>query len=230
MNSSVGSRFTFEKCIFEAYMAFRGIGGKKPDEGRGRWAQSHLKQQDDPTPLATLADKFHNGDTSRASFWINQILEAEVGIDGLEEMTRSYGAEELEKALQHLEGLRALSQQRTSYENLCNEFCQMLEDCRIVILPYPIVFGEYRGDLESIGSDGGPARLDRFVRDTIIPSEDLEIVYAALRVAADIFVTDDLNLRRCAMSLGLNFALAPTAFCSIDEYSKRMQDYLEYGQ
>lgn len=30
MTDPMASRYTFEKCIFEAYMAFRGVGGKKP--------------------------------------------------------------------------------------------------------------------------------------------------------------------------------------------------------
>ena len=229
MGSSVGSRFTFEKCIFETYMAFRGVGGKKPDEGRGRWAQSHLKQPNDPSSLSTLANKFHSGNGSWASFWINHILGAGCDLDSLEESARYYvRREDLKKALQEIDNLRALSQQRILYEALCDEFRQMLYACEIVVLPYRSVFGQFRGELESGGSDKGPEFLDRVVRDTVIPSEDFEIVYATLRLAADIFVTDDSRLRNCAMSLGENFALVPTAFCSTAEYTSRIEAFLKY--
>jgi hypothetical protein len=220
MDNSVGSRVTFEKCLFEAYLAFRGVGGKKPDEGRSRWAQSHLAGPTDPLTLERLANKFHEGDTSVASYWINQILEAEAAIDTMEELTVS---------TQHTDALKALSRQRTYYESLCDEFCRMLEQCKVGIVPYSVVFGEYRGKAESIGSDYGPDFLDRMVRDTVIPSEDFEIVYAAIRSNVDLFVTDDLRLRKCGMSLGLNYSLAPTDFCSTDEYSGRLRAYREFG-
>src|SRR6266699_13458 len=65
-------RYTFEKCVFEAYMAFRGIGGRKPDEGRGDWAQRNLRAESDPTPINTLAGQIHGGDNELAFLWINQ--------------------------------------------------------------------------------------------------------------------------------------------------------------
>jgi len=68
-------KYTFEKCIFEAYMAFRGVGGKKPDEGRGDWAQRNLKQETDPKSMGDLGNLFHEKDQQYAFFWSNQILE-----------------------------------------------------------------------------------------------------------------------------------------------------------
>jgi hypothetical protein len=67
-----------------------------------------------------------------------------------------------------------------------------------------------------------PWELDRVVRNTIIPSEDLEIVYAAMKVSADLFVTDDEKLRTCAFSLGNNFALAHSSFCGREDCDDRV--------
>jgi hypothetical protein len=48
MTDLQAKRYTFEKCVYEAYTAFRGVGGKRPDEGRGNWAQKHLSMKMTP--------------------------------------------------------------------------------------------------------------------------------------------------------------------------------------
>lgn len=53
------TRVTFEKCVFEAYMALRGVGGKKPDEGRNDWAQRHLREGHKDVTLDSLVSRLH---------------------------------------------------------------------------------------------------------------------------------------------------------------------------
>ena len=71
-----------------------------------------------------------------------------------------------------------------------------------------------------------PATLDSFARDTIFPSEDFEIVYAAICVNTHIFLTNDKHLRKCAMSLGQNYPLHGTDFCSTEDYAHKIDEWL----
>lgn len=71
-------RLTFEKSVYEAYLAFRGIGGKKPDEGRGRWAERNLDPAVDPLSLSRRANRFHGQDVAVAHLWVNLIEGREI--------------------------------------------------------------------------------------------------------------------------------------------------------
>jgi hypothetical protein len=220
-------RYTFEKCVYEAYMAFRGVGGKKPDEGRQRWAEQYLKSEDDPAPVGKLISKFHGGSKEMGHFWINQILEAEGSIDYWEERVKRYVKPEHQGEIQkHLEGLQGLSKERRKFELLCREFSSFLQNNEISRLSYTWLFDRdaFYSEPESI-INLSPDRLNAFAMDTVFPSEDFEIVYAALRIQADIFVTDDNRLRTCAMSLGLNFLMDASRFCSGKEYQKKIQEW-----
>jgi hypothetical protein len=220
-------RYTFEKCIFEAYMTFRGIGGKKPDEGKGDWARRFLQAEDDPASVGKLISKYHDGSRDMGHFWINQILEAEAGLEDMEENIRALvGRDQQEEAFERLRKLRELSVERRKFEALCWEYNDFLVSQSVTELAYAWVFNieDFYSDPNSAHSTG-PNCLDGFVRDTTIPSEDFEIVYAALRISADIFVTDDSRLRTCAMSLGLNLPLSPSAFCSSIEYLQRVAEW-----
>lgn len=55
---------SFEKCRYESYLAFRGVGGKKPDEGRGDWARRYLTHEDDPIPLGDSIGKLYSNSLS----------------------------------------------------------------------------------------------------------------------------------------------------------------------
>jgi hypothetical protein len=213
-------RYTFEKCVYEVYMAFRGVGGKKPDEGRGDWAQRHLRRPDDPSPMGALISKYHDGNTEIAYFWVNQILEAMGSIGRHEAMLAdSSDPEHQKQIIEIVKGLRGLAEERRSFEGLCWDFLEFIRVYGVTELPYAIVFNveKYYADENGV-HNVGPDRLDSFVRDTVFPSEDFEVVYAALRIGADVFVTDDARLRTCSMSLGLNYALSSAAFCSSSEY------------
>lgn len=69
-----------------------------------------------------------------------------------------------------------------------------------------------------------PCCLDGFVKDTALPSEDFEIVYAAMTIPSDLFVTDDQRLIKCAWSLGLNYSLNASCFCKSDDYQVKTDE------
>jgi hypothetical protein len=224
---STVKRFTFEKCVFETFMAFRGVGGKKPDEGRGRWAESNLKAEADPASIGKLASRFHDGDTSRAFYWLNQILEAGSGIGNYEQNVRTFvKPEELHRALEEVQALRQLVDERNKFDALCQEFYKFLDLQAIAELCYCEVFDFQQGASRQVS----PACLDGFVRDTALPSEDFEIVYAAMTMPADVFVTDDERLITCTMSLGLNYPISRWRFCKGIEYENKVKEIREsYG-
>ena len=212
-------------------MAFRGIGGKKPDEGRGDWAQRNLLAETDPSPINTLASQVHGDDNELAFFWVNQILEAGCGIDRSAQLIEEFVCpDERTKAYEEIARLRRLAFERGKYERLCDAFWSFLREHSVKILPYCTVFDIHRvGDLTDNSVGVSPGMLDGFIKDTALPSEDFEIVYAALRLPADIFVTDDERLIKCARSLGLNFRLSPTSFCNGKDYSAKLQAMNEWA-
>lgn len=213
------TRYTFEKCVLEAYMAFRGVGGKKPDEGRGDWASRYLKSEGDPSPIDKLASKYHTGDTTLAFFWINQILEASTGLHLLEEILDNYtDSETNDQWRTEIEGLNHLLLENSRYELLCQTFDQFLDEQAVTQLYYYDIFNLADGQHRQVSSGG----LHSFAKDTALPSEDFEIVYAALSLPADVFVTDDSRLIRCAMSLGLNYPLSAWNFCKGNEYQSKL--------
>ena len=104
----------------------------------------------------------------------------------------------------------------------------MLKENDVFVLPYTLIFGDDVASLKNMGiphpNRAAPYEIDGFVRETIIPAEDLENVFAASRIRADMFVTDDNHLIKCALSLGLNSSLSPAAFCRSDEYETKKQE------
>jgi hypothetical protein len=227
MNDQETRRFTFEKCIYEAYMTFLGIGGKKPSEGRGDWAPRHLKGEDDPKSVNYLASKFHDGDMPLAFFWTNHI-------DGVEPdnyANITFGdthSEQTEKFHQYLDDLSELKNQRWLFETLCDEFRKLLKENNVNILSYMDIFGDDYTWASNLGIDRialDASTLDSFARNTVIPSEDFENVFAASRIFADIFVANDNELIKHAWSLGVNSPLSPASFCRSEEYESKKQEY-----
>lgn len=220
LTDKTAQRYTFEKCIFESYMAFRGIGGKKPDEGRGDWAQRFLRNDSDPKSVGDLSSVFHGGWSEGSFYWINQILEL-YGNDSLQrqrQLVNQYTDEsKREKALERIEQLERLIEERSKFEALCWDFDRFIRKMRIQVVPYGTVFDAQESDDTMYHL----TQLDSFVRETALPSEDFEIVYAAMRLRADIFVTDDKRLIKCSHSLGLNYPLSAFNFCESSEYLQR---------
>jgi len=202
-------RWTFEKNVFESYLAFRGIGGKKPDEGRGRWAEANLKDSDDPRAVGAMSSLYHKGDTPQAHFWLNHI-ESFVGCERAMRFAEAAGDEN--------NTLNDLLHEHSRFDSLCDAFRDFLRDCQIRVLPYQRVFGSLSGRTVSA------ATLDGLVRTTAIPSEDFEIVFAAMSVNVDIFVTDDERLITSARSLGLNLPLSAGSFCRRFEYDPAVSE------
>lgn len=227
LRDSSAERYTFEKCIFESYMAFRGVGGKKPDEGRGRWAEVNLKAKTDPSPIHKLSSKLHGGSSRMAFYWVNQILEAGGRVDNLESYITKYVEPEKQgQAIADVEALRELVSERGKFERLCWDFLDFLKQCDVKVLPYIHVFDMAKSQECMVNA----CCLDSFVRDTALPSEDFEIVYAALCIDADIFVTDDNRLITCASSLGLNYPLGESQFCKSVDYKNKAQEIREWKE
>ena len=227
LNDQETKRFTFEKCIYEAYMAFRGIGGKKPSEGRGDWAPRHLTNEDDPKTLNNLANRFHDRDMAFAFFWANHIdgINPENYADIAFNDTNSDRAKEFRK---YLDDLSELKNQRNLFEILCDDFREMLEkEGKVIVLSYMDIFSDDYTWASNLGIELAldSYTLDSFVRNTAIPSEDFENVFAASRIFTDIFLTDDDKLTKCAWSLGVNSPLSPAAFCRSEEYESKKQEY-----
>jgi hypothetical protein len=222
LTDAAAERLTFEKCIYEAYLAFRGVGGKKPDEGRGRWAGQNLASGVDPSPLSHLANRYHGGSTSRAHFWLNFIEEAAADLEGDEQrITEMVSSEGQPGALAELQARRELNADAGRSRRLCADFYKMLEAHQVRVLAYLEVFSPSTSQLETVNCD--PRVLDALFQSVTLPAEDFEIVYAAMRAGADLFVTDDHRLRRCSFSLGLNLPLSPAAFCSGVEYELKVE-------
>jgi hypothetical protein len=138
-----------------------------------------LDKKKDARSLPDLANKYHGSDIWLASYWINQIEEL---------IWSEFHWNEL--------GFKDLLRNRDLFENLCDNFQKMLNDCAVKVLKYYEIFGS--NDQFDLADLGGihPFGLDILARTTILPSEDFEIVYAALRLRADIFVTDDHSLKK----------------------------------
>lgn len=162
-----------------------------------------------------------------AFFWTTHIegIEPDNYADITFSDTHSERAEEFH---QYLDNLSEIKNQRRLFETLCDKFREMLEDNNITILSYTDVFGDDYTWASNLGIDRialDAYTLDSFARNTVIPSEDFESVFAASRIFADIFVANDNDLIKCAWSLGVNAPLSPAAFCRSEEYESKKQEY-----
>ena len=175
-------RATFEKCIFEAYMAFRGVGGKKPDEGRGDWAERFLRGPSDPRSIASLAGKYHDGNEFLAFFWTNQILEARHGLEDFPDLIERFVLpDQREEALRQHRVMLALADERDRFDVLCGRFNEMLKAHGVTLVSYISVFCPH----EQTSADViHPGCLDSLALQMVLPSEDFEIVLAAMHVGA----------------------------------------------
>src|SRR5690606_1055711 len=107
------------------------------------------------------------------------------------------------------ETLRSLDRNRRAFDSLCHELRRFLEVQAVVTVPYISVFDAQWNKRDVVSH---PCILDSLVRATAIPSEDFEIVFAAMRSKCDLFVTEDRRLIRAAHSLGLNLPLCAGQF------------------
>jgi hypothetical protein len=136
---------------------------------------------------------------------VNQIQELDWTINELESLKNSnMDTDTLKEIEDGINNFILLLKNYDLFEKLSNEFWQMLKDSHITVISYIGVFGVNDPNLEDTLKELHPAMLDALAKSTTIPSEDFEIVYAALRLRADIFITEDSHLKKCAWSLGLN--------------------------
>jgi hypothetical protein len=220
------AKLSFEKCVFESYMAFRGVGGKKPDEGRHNWAITHLKDVYDPRPVAHLTSRYHEDSPEHALFWLNHIT----GWEPLD-FAKKYLRKEDWEAWAEDEAKRfKLKENFIRFQQLCDEFRQMLQQCHVELLAFAQVFGTmpspWIDEERRLSGSWHPYVLDGLARDTAIPSEDFEIVVAAMAAEARLFLTNDKRLIRCAWSLGDNLPLSAANFALVEEYEDKVEALL----
>lgn len=213
-------RITFEKCIFESYQAFRGIGGKKPDEGRQDWAKRFLLKEIDPIPLGDAVGKLHGGALMLAHYWVGQSDEAQFSMpetfDKYMERVRKYvRKEDWEIAAADWEKFQAVFINHYRYQLLFAEFQCFLSDYEVSVITYEKLFGIYEllGCLQKT--------MTGISQRSTIPSEDFEIVVAALLSNAEIFVTTDRRLLTSATSIEAN--LKTCDFVHLDD----VKNYVE---
>jgi len=200
--------YTFEKCKSECYMAFRGVGGKKPDEGRGDWASRHLRKDIYPAQLSKIASKYFDGDTAYASYSINHIEEEYFSLD--ESMIKYITEKEHIKFYEYNNKIRELYNEKNKFDSLINEFETFLEINNVKVLYYFQIF--------TLDNTQNVIHFNEFCKNTVIPSEDLEIIYSALIEKVDIFLTIDKKLKKLLASLGQNLPLHYSRVILEDEF------------
>lgn len=196
------AKMTFEKCVYEAYLAFRGVGGKKPDEGRADWARRYLTQPGDPIPLAEAAGRIHGGSLRDAHYWVGQADEAqwatpETTDEWDDEIRRFVSAGDSSEGRALWRRCRAAIDNHRRYERLFAEFRTFLARHEIEVRSY-----------EQLYRPEGYGRrfevMNGISERSTIPSEDFEIVVAALLSGAELFVTTDTRLLAATLSIEQN--------------------------
>lgn len=202
IDSNIINRITFEKCIFESYLAFRGIGGKKPDEGRGDWAKRYLNKESDPIPLGNAIGQLHQGSLFLAHFWVGQADESQYALpenyeEYMEDIQKHICEEDWKVASADWEKYQKIIMNHNRYQILFSEFRDFLEILNCCVISYEELYKQanYHCRLRIMESMS--------IRSTI-PSEDFEIVVAALVSKPDIFVTTDRRLITASMSIEQN--------------------------
>ncbi|WP_347274319.1 hypothetical protein [Candidatus Kuenenia sp.] len=195
-------RVTFEKCIFECFLAFRGVGGKKPDEGRQDWAKRFLRCKDDPIPLGDATGKLHAGSLIAAHYWVGQVDEAQWSVpetfDAYMGCVKKYvSKEDWPEAASDWEKFQRVFANHRRYQALFSEFRYFLSECGVFVLSYEILYEKSRQPWRLQTMEGVSQR-------STVPSEDFEIVIAALLSEVDVFVSADRRLLTAAASIETN--------------------------
>lgn len=200
-------KLTFEKCVCEAFLAFRGVGGKKPDEGRQDWARRYLTKAGDPVPLGDAAGKLHGGSLPDAHYWVGQADEAQ--------WARPETVDDWPSSAEAWRAHRAVIQNHQRYEALFAEFREFLREHDVEILSYEQIYEPAGYSCRLIVMDGISER-------STIPSEDFEIVVAGLLSGAALFVSTDTRLLRASNSVEQN--LRWCEFVHLDDALAAVED------
>ena len=218
-------------------MAFRGVGGKKPDEGRGDWASRHLKSKNHPKTIDHLFNKV--GNKNHSYFLINQVSESfydfpyeNLNNENFDAVFNQYLEEKYITIGDFIQGnfddyrehyytriLKEVLSEKIKFSKLKNDFKIFLQEANIEKIHYHDVF--YLHWNEIITYSGG---IEWYAQNTIIPSEDLEIVLAATLIHTNIFLTTDRRLKTCLYSLGLNSHLDVNSIRHPDELEEWLNE------
>lgn len=145
-----------------------------------------------------LRDAIFSGDDFLNIFWHHQTLEA----------LHLTSKRVVEKDL-YREKLEALAKWRAGYEQVRQDFDAFVTQQGIECVHYGALFASH--DWQS--------KFDDLAIETLIPSEDLEIVLAAWFAQADIFLTRDKGPIRFSFSLPLEPGIP--AFCTPEEFEQK---------
>ena len=223
------SRVTFEKCLFECYLAFRGVGGKKPDEGRQDWATRFLRKEGDPIPVGDSAGKLHKGSIHLAHIWVGNADEAQYALpetfDEYYENVRKYVREaDWPMARVEWDSMQLIIQNHHRFQRLFVEFDAFLHECAIDVISYEALFLPATISHRMMVMGGLSKRSS-------IPSEDFEIAAAGLLSGADVFVSSDTRFLRASASIEGNirrcwFVHFDNALESVQELKKKANQAL----
>jgi len=148
-----------------------------------------------------LRDMIFKGDDFLNVFWHHQALES------------SQSAHmESGKANHYRDKLQALIEWRTRYEQVRQDFDAFLKREAIECIHYGVLFARHEWQV----------KFDDLAIETLIPSEDLEIVLAAWFAQADIFLTRDKGLIRFSFSLPLEPGIP--VFCTPEELEQKLRE------
>lgn len=149
--------------------------------------------------LVHLRDAVFRGDDFLNIFWHRQTLES----------LRPASIEEARKDPCQ-ERLQALTKWRAGYEQARGDFDAFVKQYAIGCVHHGVLFADHEWQ----------AKFDDLSIETLIPSEDLEIVLAAWFAHADIFLTRDKGLIRFSFSLPLEPGIP--VFCTPEEFGKKL--------
>jgi hypothetical protein len=148
-----------------------------------------------------LRDAIFSGDDFLNIFWHHQTLKS----------PHPALVEAAEKD-PYREKLQALAKWRAGYEQVRQDFDAFVKQQAIDCVHYGVLFASHEWQ----------AKFDDLAIETLMPSEDLEIVLAAWFAQADIFLTRDKGPIRFSFSLPLEPGI-PT-FCTPEEFEQKLAE------
>jgi hypothetical protein len=117
----------------------------------------------------------------------------------------------LEPADESGKKLQALIEWRNCYEKVCADFDKFLKTESIEWVHYGVLFAQHEWQWKIID----------LARESLMPSEDWEIIAAACFAQADIFLTCEKKLVRFSFSLGLESA---PVFCTPESFEAKVKE------
>lgn len=221
LNTGGLRRLTFEKCVFECFLAFRGVGGKKPDEGRQDWAKRFLRLEGDPVPLSEAAGKLHFGSINAAHYWTGQADEAQWTLpESFEEymvdVKKHVRPEDWDQAAEIWGNLQNIFDNHRRYLKLFSDFKMFLANHDISILSHEDLYTKEKQPWRQMTMEGLSQR-------STIPNEDFEIVVAALLSESDLFISTDQRLLKATVSIEAN--IKRCSFVHLSEVQTYVQSH-----